>query len=549
MRDLFRLIALALISCAIVGAAMIYSRDGDLGASIRNVASTAGETLSVVGQKLAGAEAGASDNAAEGNSFPVTIGRAKAAQWVGLAGFPDQTELVFPIPAGATYQSGALVLSFDTQLTEVGDGLLTVSVDGTPRRQIVLEGGNASHQLRIELTAAELVLDRIVLGLAGRGTTNSGQICPVDAANSGSAVTLSADSRLELRADQPLTDAVDALLAAPSPLVLDGGQTASDSAMVAWANQQLNRGGVAARIGVAGAAETPVTLVDHAASAAGVATRNQLIGQQAIAQLIKAAGAAMPVPSAWPVTAADLGAETSVRSFRGSRRWTIGFAAADLPGGHLPEQFMVRLKATPLADDNDWVVRVTLNGNLIETRRLDGSADSIAFAVDLPEARLQPSNDLMVELVDTTGNEGVCRKASDAQAQLLPESALSDTSPPSTEWAELIEQIAAAPHISITSSAPLGDAHGAQASALLAMLLPRQAKVRFDGDAAVKLDMVDRAGFAATVAKLPVGQSVVAALPARGKAAMTVVALPSPDFAAALAQLEADDVFVIIAGP
>lgn len=549
MRDLFRLIALALISCVVVGVAMLYSRDADLGINIRNVASTMGQSLTGAGQQLAGSASGALAGAQAPQTYPISIGRANRAQWVGLAGFPDQTELAFPIPAGGRYLSGALSLSFDTQLTEAGDGLLTVSVNGTARRQLVLDAGRATHQLRIDLTPAELAQGSVVLGLAGRGTTSAGQICPVDAANSGSAVTLSADSRLELSAEQPLTDAIGVLLAAPSPLVLDVGRTAGETAMVVWADQQLNRGGVAARIGVAGTDETPVALVDHAARAAGVATSNQLIGQPAINQLIKAAGAAVPAPSAWPVSVADLGAETGVRSFRGTRRWAIAFAATDLPGGHLPEQFMLRLMATPLAEDNDWVVRVTLNGNLIETRRIDGSTESIGFAVDLPTARLLPVNALTVELVDTTGNEGVCRKTSDAQAQLLPESALTNTAPAGADWAALIERIAAAPDIAIISSATLSAAQSTRASALLAMMLPRQARVRFDGDAGVTLNLVDRAGFAAALAALPAGQSLVAALPASGNTAITVVAVPGPALGVALERLEADDVFVIIAGP
>ena len=548
MRDLFRLIALALISCAVVGAAMVYSREGDVATSMRGVASTVGEKLTGVGQQLAGTASEAMAGAPAPQTYPVVITRANPAQWVGLAGFPDQTELSFPIPAGGHYLSGALVLAFDTQLTQAGDGLLTVSVDGTTRQQLVLDGGRTSQTLRIELTTAELAQDSIMLGLAGRGTTSAGQICPADAANSGSAVTLSADSRLELVADQPLTDAVGALVAAPSPLVLAPGTTSSDAAMAVWANQQLNRNGIAARIGVAGADETPVTLVDHAASIAGLATSNQLIGQQAITQLIKAAGTTRPSPLAWPVTAADLGAETSVRSFRGSRRWNLDFAAADLPGGHLPEQFTARLQATPLTEFNDWMVRVTLNGNLLQSRRIDGSSESIALVVDLPAARMLPQNSLMVELVDTTVKEGGCRQAPDAQAQLLPESALTDKAPPDAAWARLIEQLAGLPALNMASSLPLDAAQGSKASALLSMLLPGQAKVRFDNSAAATLTLVDRAGFAAALANLPAGQSLVAVLPGTGAVPFDVVAVPSPALGPALALLEADDVFVIIAG-
>ncbi|WP_193337607.1 hypothetical protein [Devosia beringensis] len=548
MRDLFRLIALALISCAVVGAAMVYSREGDVATSLRGVASTMGETLTGVGQQLAGSAAGAMVATPTAQTYPVVITRANPAQWMGLAGFPDQTELSFPIPAGGHYLGGALVLTFDSQLTQAGDGLLTVSVDGKTRQQLVLDGGRTSQTLRIDLTTAELAQDNIVLGLAGRGTTSAGQTCPTDAANSGSAVTLSADSRLELVADQPLTDAVGTLIAAPSPLVLATGSSASEAAMVVWASQQLNRNGIAARIGVAGADETAVTLVDYAASAAGIATSNQLIGQQAITHLIKAAGTTTPSPLAWPVTAADLGAETSVRSFRGSRRWSVDFAAADLPGGQLPEQFTARLQATPLTQANDWMVRVTLNGNLLKSSRFDGSVESIALVIDLPAARLLPQNSLVVDLVDTTVRDGTCRTEPDAQAQLLPESALTNNAPPAAAWARLIEQLASQPAVNLASSLPLDAAQGTKAGTLLTMLLPSQAKVRFDDSADATLTLVDRAGFAAALGNLPEGQSLVAVLPRSGAVPFEVMAVPSPALGPALALLEAEDVFVIIAG-
>src|SRR5690606_4482782 len=142
--------------------------------------------------------------------------------WVGLAGFPDQSEITFPVPRDA-YLSGALDLVFDTQLAEHGDGLLTLSVNGTPRGQLVLDSGRHTHQARIELTAADLGGDRIALQMAGRGTTNSGQICPTDAANSGSAVTLTAASRLELVSATAPSDNTGVLLAAPGTLALQPG--------------------------------------------------------------------------------------------------------------------------------------------------------------------------------------------------------------------------------------------------------------------------------------------------------------------------------------
>lgn len=551
MRDLLRLVLVAVMSFAVVGVAMVYSRGGDLGTSVRSLGSGAAAFASTVSESIGLAEpAPASPVEAETaptSTHTLVLPRPNAAQWAGLAGFPDQAEVTFPLPRGQSFVSGALNLNFDTQLAEHGDGLLTLSVNGTPRGQIVLDSGRAQHQIRIALTPADLAGERIVLHMAGRGNTNSGQICPTDAANSGSAVTLSADSGLELQSDQPLADAVQALVIAPQPLVLSPGVSTGDMALTVWANQLFNRSGIAARIGTAGAGETPVTISQNAVLAAGVATGNSLTGKTAVDQVIAAMGATVMQPAAWPVSVADLGAETIVKSFRGSRRWTIPFNAVDLPGGGLPEQFRLRLKTTPLAGSNDWVVRISLNGNLIDTRRLPGATDTIAFDVPLPAERMLPANALVVELVDTTPNEGICTRGPDAQAQLQPESALLDSVGADAGWARLVEDLARSTDIGLDADAGLSAAQAARAGEMLSMVLPRKAVVRFDGMGTVKLSMVSRQGLAQYLSGQAAEASIQALLPgATGNAAPLLVDVPSAELGAALERLGPDDVVILI---
>jgi hypothetical protein len=541
MRDLFRLVAIAALSFAVVGIAMVYSRGGDIATTVRSVSEGVSGVVSDVGDMIAGTPA----DEADAPLHSLSLMRPNATQWVGLAGFPDQTEIGFALPRGGHFVSGALDLSFDTQLTQHGDGLMTLSVNGTPRGQVVLDSGRATHQVRIALTPADLAGERVVLHMAGRGTTNSGQICPTDAANSGSAVTLTADSRLELISDRPLTDAVGALAVAPQPLAVAPGGSEGDMALAIWASQQLDRSGIATRLGEAGSGETAIEVSDHAVAAAGMSATNLLVGQRAVDRLIDTAGAATPLPAAWPVSVADLGAETIVKTFRGSRRWSIPFAAADLPGGGLPDQFRLRLKTTPLAGDNDWVVRLSLNGNLIETRRLAGRSDTIALDVGLPAERLLPRNALVVELVDTTPNEGICTRAPDAQAQLQPESALVDLRPADGGWAGLIEALAAAPGISLAATDNLTLAQASRAGALLSMVLPRAADMRFDGEGAVHLSVVGRAGLAQHLAGVEDG-GVTAILPAG--TALAAIPVPGAEFGAALERLGPDDVVILATG-
>lgn len=533
------------MSFAVVGAAMIYSRGSDVGTTFQsltqNVSSFAGDVTQSFGGT--GNETDAEDPQ---SGYPLSLARPDGARWVGLAGFPDQTEVSFPLPRGGDYLSGAFNLVFDTQLTEHGDGLLTLSVNGTQRGQVVLDAGRATHQVRIELTPSDLLGDRVVLHLAGRGTTNSGQICPVDAANSGSAVTLSAQSRLELVATKPLTDAIGALAVAPQPFVLNA-ETQADKALAIWANQYLNRSDIAARIGTAGAGETAVSISAHGgATAAGIASDNRLVGQASVQQLVASAGSAL-APAAWPVGVADLGAETIVKTFRNSRRWQVPFNAADLPGGALPEVFNLSLKTTPLAAANDWVVRITLNGNLIETHRLPGSLDTIELSVALPKERMLPANNLVVELVDTTPNEGICTRPADAQAQLLPESVFLDEAAATDGWAGLIESLARAPEITLSVLDGVTTAQLGQASDMLATLLPRNARIKVEGDTGTRLIVTQRAALAQALAGMMVNDAVHVVIPARRTAGMgaDVLTLPSAELGTALDRLEQDDVVII----
>lgn len=546
MRDLLRLVLLALISFAVVGVAMVYSRSGDLATTMQTVGDGATGFVSMVGERVGLAEP-SPGQATRSDLHTLVLPRPNAAQWAGLAGFPDQAEVAFALPRGQSFLAGALNLGFDTQLTEHGDGLLTLSVNGTPRGQIVLDSGRAHHQIRIELTPADLAADRIVLHMAARGTTNSGQICPTDAANSGSAVTLTPDSALELRSDRPLEDTVLALVVAPQPLVLRPGASAGDMALTLWANQLFNRSGIGARIGAAGAGETPVTVSQNAVMAA---SGNGLAGKSAVGQVVAAMGASATRPSSWPVSVADLGAETIVKSFRGSRRWTIAFNAADLPGGALPEQFRLRLKTTPLAGNNDWVVRLSLNGNLIDTRRVAGTTDTIGFDVPLPAERMLPANTLVVELVDTTPNEGICTRGPDAQAQLQPESAFLDLARAEAGWARLVEDLANASDIGVEADPGLSLAQAARASEVMAMILPREAALRFDGLGAVRLTMVGRRALAQHLADRDAEIGLKALVPPvpGGNGAPVLADLSGAEMGAVFAGLGPDDVVILISG-
>jgi hypothetical protein len=540
MRDLFRLIAVGTMSFAVVGAAMLYSRGEDVPAAVSSFSGTVSEAVAGLASSLAGGDA---SDALKPETFTNYIPRPRATSWVGLAGFPDQAEIAFPIPRDGGFLSGALHLNFDTQLGEHGDGLLTLAVNGTPRGQLVLDSGRHTHQAQIELTPADLSSSQLVLQMAARGTTTSGQICPTDAANSGSAVTLSPDSRMELVSASAPADPISALLAAPGPLVLQPGRGVNDLALAVWANQRLARAGHNSRLGAAGPGETPVMVSDHAVIAVGATDTNVLVGQDAVTRLIAETRQSPALPLEAPVSVADLGAETAVRSFRGSRRWTIGFAAADMPRGALPEIFSLKLRTTPLTSGSEWVVRVSLNGNLVEAYRVAGTSTRLDYQIALPAERMLPSNVLSVELVDTTPSVGICGRPPEAQAQLLPESSLLEAGAATTAWASLIETLAAAPTISF-QAAGLDLAQASAAGTLLGMILPQAATMQFTGEAPVRITAIARDRVLPALMGNPDLQVI---LPVSTNGGPSIVVLPAgPDLDAALERLDSDDVTLLV---
>lgn len=548
MRDLMRLVIVAIMSFAVVCIAMVYSRGGDLNTAVRFVTDGVSGAVADVGREIAGEPEAATPPAPL--RYDISVARPNGSSWIGLAGFPDQTEISFPLPRGGHYLEGELDLDFVTQLTTHGDGLMTLAVNGTAREQVVLESGIANHKVRIALSPTDMAHDRVVLQMSARGTTGGGQICPTDARNAGAAVTLSASSSMELSSDRPLEDAVGALLMAPQPFVLSPSAEPGNNAFSIWANQRLNRGGINARFGAAGTGETAVTAAQHVISSASIAARNVLVGPAAVGQLIAAAGSEAAIPDAWPIPVASLGAETTVKTFRGSRRWTIPFNAADLPEGKLPEQLDLKLKASPLARGSDWVVRVTLNGNLIDAQRFNGFSDDIEVIVALPQERMLPSNALMVELVDTTPNEGECARVPEAQAQLLPESQLIDAGAATSEWAQLIETLAGKADFSLIAGDGLTPAQASRASELVALLVARNASLSFTSTEGAQLIIAHRGSLAAQMAGIPANTPIKAILPMTTASglALTVLAVPGAEFGRALERLGPDDVVLLATG-
>lgn len=495
MRDVLRLALVAILAFAVVATAMVYSRGGDIG---ENVAGIADQFRSTVADLAKGAPAldstvtGSTDAAAT----QLKVLRPLQGSWVGLAGFPDETQIRFAVPPGVAFTGGTLKLAFETELAEHGDGRMTVAVNGRDREQVVLNSGKSARAVEIPLEAADLLGEDVSVTLTGRGNTNSGQICPTDAANSGSAVTLLPESAMTLVTYDKIEDPQTALIAATGPMQLVAGLSSSDEAATLWADQRLRRAGVISRLDasdilgtrvlVANAGGEPVTRLSDDSF--------QIVGQPGVERLIALRSAEHQPPALaalWPVSAASLGSETIVKNFRGSKRWTIDYKLADLPGGLMPGRLNLAIRMSELAEDRDWVLRISLNNNLVDSRRIGGQAKSIDLPIDLPAEQQGLANRIQIELVDTSPNESICRAGPDAQAQLLPTTTLTPGTQPGDGWSPIVRELANAATVGLSVEGKLSLAEAARASAMLSQFLPIGARMAFgDANAPVGLTVV-----------------------------------------------------------
>jgi cellulose synthase operon protein B len=73
----------------------------------------------------------------------------------------------------------------------------------------------------------------------------------------------------------------------------------------------------------------------------------------------------------------EFGTDMSVVQIEESHRWGAGYSLADLPGGRLPQAVRVAFTLPASPDDLTWILNVQLNGQLIDSRRLNASGTSV----------------------------------------------------------------------------------------------------------------------------------------------------------------------------
>lgn len=120
---------------------------------------------------------------------------------------------------------------------------------------------------------------------------------------------------------------------------------------------------------------------------------------------------------------AQLGVDLSQTQIADSRGWRVPFSLADLPGGRLPQSVRLALALPASPDDLTWLLNVSFNGRLIESRRL-ARASSDEVVIPLPPDAQMLRNELSIEVSRDRDIGGCGVRITTYPIQLLPESAL-----------------------------------------------------------------------------------------------------------------------------
>lgn len=117
-----------------------------------------------------------------------------------------------------------------------------------------------------------------------------------------------------------------------------------------------------------------------------------------------------------------LGADTSVAQIADDHRWQVGYSLVDLAGGRLPQSVRVAFALPAVPDDLTWILNVELNGQLVESRRLNPSATQ--SVVPLPASAQLVENSLTLAIQRDRDLGGCDVRVSSYPMQLQTTSAL-----------------------------------------------------------------------------------------------------------------------------
>ncbi|WAJ28166.1 hypothetical protein [Antarcticirhabdus aurantiaca] len=424
--------------------------------------------------------------------------------WSGLAGFPDRTEIRFPLPPNVPARSGTLYLDLRTQLSQVGDGRLSISINDRTVEEFVLDRGRHDRHFVLTLDQADLQRPFVRVGLRSVGSTGGGQICPVGAVNAASSVEVLPSSGLALDLAEPVRDPAARLALLSEPFAIAYPADPQGQAIAAWTSAYLERLGLGSQF-VTDSALAQLALLPEGAAALSDVDAAIGLGAPSGQQYLGALRTPRPrllEDAPWPVAIERFTNDTLAVTFRGGRRWSIPYYLADMPGGAAPSAITFSIRTGGFAEADALIARVTLNGNLLTSARLSNAPNDQQLRVDLPAQYQGLSNVLELAIVDVSPKPDICAERPEFEAQLLPESSFERGIDEEAAKLALVRILGSAGGISLQQpDAAAGPSSTEAFGDLLAHVMPLRIPPSFQSPQRIAIELVSGSALSTRVAE------------------------------------------------
>ena len=319
-----------------------------------------------------------------------------------LSGLPSFAGLEFRLPVDARPVSGDLNLAFTSLVAEDVEGVLRVTINGVKRADFLLQEGERTDALQVQLAPSDLSAGVLNVGLSlqGRGPIAE---CTTDDAIAA-VVSIDGESGLQLNlSDAPASTRDRLALWGDRVPVNWTGQTADNGAA-----NTLHQAAILQQKGYEPLFTDSGMATDALTTIAGEAARRS----------------AFTIPGAYPISLSSDPTNEGLRKFTRRVNWRYAYNAADLPGGELPSALDLRLQVGPATNELERDVVVTMNNRLLFSRRVSADTERLNQSVTIPAELQRQSNALDISISAYDADDVRCGDIAQSVAELLPETVL-----------------------------------------------------------------------------------------------------------------------------
>ncbi len=319
-----------------------------------------------------------------------------------LSGMPSYAGLEFRLPVDVRPTSGDLNLAFTSLVADDVEGVLRVSINGVKRVDYLLNEGDQTDSLQVQLTPAELASGVVSVGvsLQGRGAIAE---CSSDDAIAA-VVNIGATSGLRLNLSGTPESVRDRLALWGDRVPVEWSSTLStdDAASVLRSAAILHSKGYRPLFTDDGVA------FESLISLAGEANRRTRY----------------TVPASYPIALTSDPNNEGLRKFTRRTTWRYAYDAGTLPEGRLPGALDLRMQVGPTTAELERDVAITLNNRILFSRRIGSDVDRVNQSILIPAEMQSTSNALEISVSAYDADDQRCGDIAQSVAELLPETVL-----------------------------------------------------------------------------------------------------------------------------